>query len=202
MNKTDFLNDLSTALSGLPQTEIQKSLDYYSEIIDDASEDGEDEQAVIERLGSVNIIAEKIINETPLTTLVKENIRNRHISAAAAVLLILGSPLWISLSVAALAIVFAFYISIWAILISLFACCIASAAAGAVLLIASPFIVAENALQAALAFGLSLMSIGAAIFLLYLSVFLTKQLIKLTIYTARKIKNSVIRKGDTSNDKK
>lgn len=202
MNKTDFLNDLRAALSGLPQAEIQKSLDYYSEIIDDAAEDGEDEQAVIERLGSVNVIAEKIINETPLTTLVKENIKSWHIGAAAAVLLILGSPVWLPLPVAALTIIFTFYISIWAVLISLFACCLATAAAGAVLLIASPFIIAESALQAALAFGLSLMSMGAAILLFYLSVFLTKQLIKLTIYTAGKIKNSVIRKGDTTNDKK
>ena len=35
MNKDEFLNDLRHALKGLPYEEVNKTLDYYSELIDD-----------------------------------------------------------------------------------------------------------------------------------------------------------------------
>lgn len=33
MNKNDFLNQLTSALSGLPQEEVKKTLDYYGMIM-------------------------------------------------------------------------------------------------------------------------------------------------------------------------
>lgn len=39
MNKDEFLNDLRHALKGLPYEEVNKTLDYYSELIDDAVEE-------------------------------------------------------------------------------------------------------------------------------------------------------------------
>ena len=35
MTKSEFLSALENRLSGLPKDDVQKSIDYYSEIIDD-----------------------------------------------------------------------------------------------------------------------------------------------------------------------
>ncbi|MCD8181470.1 MAG: hypothetical protein LUF26_08340 [Firmicutes bacterium] len=41
MNKSEFLSGLEDRLRGLPYEEIKKTTDYYSEMIDDAVENGE-----------------------------------------------------------------------------------------------------------------------------------------------------------------
>ena len=43
MNKSEFLWELRKKLSGLPDEDILRSLDYYGEIIDDCVENGLDE---------------------------------------------------------------------------------------------------------------------------------------------------------------
>ena len=40
MNKQEFLDALQGGLSGLPKEDLQRILDFYSEIIDDCVEDG------------------------------------------------------------------------------------------------------------------------------------------------------------------
>lgn len=82
MNKSEFLSGLEDRLRGFPQEEIKKTTDYYSEMIDDAVENGESEQDVTARLGSMDNIAEKIINELPLSKIVKADVKERKISAA------------------------------------------------------------------------------------------------------------------------
>ena len=46
MTKSAFLAELSGRLTALPQSEIEKSVAYYSEIIDDRIEEGLDEETM------------------------------------------------------------------------------------------------------------------------------------------------------------
>ena len=57
MNKQQFLNALAEALKKLPREERYRTLSYYDELIDDRIEDGQNEYAVVESLGSPEAIA-------------------------------------------------------------------------------------------------------------------------------------------------
>ena len=194
MNKNEFLNQITNALSGLPQEEIKKTLDYYSEIIDDAVEDGDDEQEVIARLGSIDDIAEKIINETPIRKFVKEDVKNYNMSIPVIILLIIGSPIWLSLLISALSVVFSVYAAIWTVIASLFAVFAALALSGVALIIASPFLIGVKPLEAMFSFGTALVCAGISVFFFFLSVWSAKMIIKLTVLAVRKIKDIFIKK--------
>lgn len=51
MQKTEFLDRLRTALADLPAEELEKTLGYYAEMIEDRMEDGMDEEAAVAAMG-------------------------------------------------------------------------------------------------------------------------------------------------------
>jgi len=61
MNKAEFLAEIRRKIQGLPQSDIEKFLDYYAEMIDDYTEDGHTEEEAIRELGSVEQIVEQIL---------------------------------------------------------------------------------------------------------------------------------------------
>lgn len=201
MNKEEFINSLRATLSGLPTEEIEKSVDFYSEIIDDAVENGESEQEVITRLGNIEEIARKIINETPLSRVVKEKVKKKSLSTSEIVLIIALSPVWFSLAVAVLSVVVSVYVTLWSVIAALFAVFAFFALSGIALLITSPFLIASAPFKAMLDFGVALLLIGLAVFLFYLSVLCAKLIIKLTVFTVQKIKNLLV-KGGADNEKR
>ncbi len=122
MNKEQFLLDLASALSGLPDEDIEQSLEYYSEMIDDRVEDGLSEEEAVADLGSIGEIRAQIIKDTPIAKIVKKRVKTkRALSGLEITLLIVGFPIWFSLLVAAFSAAFSIYISLWAVLISLYA---------------------------------------------------------------------------------
>lgn len=123
MNKIQFLTELEKRLEGLPEADIKTSLDFYSEMIDDCTEDGLSEEEAISQIGQPQEIAKQILINTPILRLVKENIKSKHrMRAWEIVLLALGSPIWLSLAIAAAAVVISVYVSLWAVVIALWAC--------------------------------------------------------------------------------
>lgn len=122
MNKTDFLLDLTEKLSLLPVEELEERWSFYSEIIDDRMDEGLSEEEAVAELGTVDEIADQILKDIPLAKLVKEKIRpKRRFQVWEILLLILGSPVWLPLLVAAFAVVLSVYIAIWAVDISMWA---------------------------------------------------------------------------------
>ena len=122
MTKMQFLMSLHNKLSGLPQNEIEERLNFYSEMIEDRIEEGVSEEEAVAQIGTVDEIAEQIIADIPLTKIAKEKIKpKRRIKAWEIVLLILGSPLWLSVLIAIFAVIFSFYVCLWAVIISLWA---------------------------------------------------------------------------------
>lgn len=194
MTKNDFLNKLESALSGLPHEEIKKTLDYYSEIIDDAVEDGRNETEVIAGLGSIEGIAGKIIDETPIRKFLKEDVRDSHIGVSVIVLLIVTSPVWFPILTAAFAIAFSLYITLWAIVASFFAVFAVLALCGVCMLVASPFLIAVRPLKSMAAFGLAFVCAGLSVFIFYLSLWCAKVTIKFTLFIIRGIKNVFIKR--------
>jgi Predicted membrane protein len=138
MTKKQFLDRLGKSLNGLPQEDISERLTFYGEMIDDRAEEGLTEEEAVAGIGSVEEIASQILEETPFARLVKERVKpKRRITAWEIVLLAVGSPVWLSLLIALLAVVLSLYVVFWAAVIclwaaevSLIACALAGAAAG------------------------------------------------------------------------
>ena len=136
MRKQEFLTQLRKGLSGLPQDDIEERLPFYSEMIDDQIEEGLAEEEAVSAVGSVDEIVAQIVADTPLARIAKERMKtNRKFRVWEIVLLALGSPVWLSLGVAAVAVVFSLYISLWSVVISLWAvfASLAACAVGCVL---------------------------------------------------------------------
>ncbi len=120
MTKQGFLAALRAGLSGLPQSDIDERVSFYAEMIDDRMEEGLSEEEAVVAVGSVNDIVRQVVDEYPFSALFKTRIRARKpMSALTIVLLVLGSPVWLSLLIAAFAVVFSVWISLWAIIVSL-----------------------------------------------------------------------------------
>ena len=114
MTKTEFLDELRSRLSGLPQSDLDERLLYFREMIDDRMEDGLTEEEAVSDIGSVDEIVDHIMEETPLSKLVRENAkRTRALKAWEILLLVLGAPLWLSLILAAIAVCLSLYAALW-----------------------------------------------------------------------------------------
>ena len=121
MRKKEFLDQLRRALTALPNNDADERLNFYAEMIDDRMEDGMCEEEAVASVGTAEEIATQILAETPLTKIVKEKIKGKKRSALEITLLCLGSPIWGSLLISALAVVFSVYVSAWAVIVSLWA---------------------------------------------------------------------------------
>ena len=67
MKKNEFLAELRGRLAGLSEADLNRSLDYYAEMIDDRMEDGLSEDEAVNAVGTPAVIAEDILKEMPLT---------------------------------------------------------------------------------------------------------------------------------------
>lgn len=194
MNKDEFLNNLCHALKGLPYEEVNKTLDYYSELIDDAVEDGADEKTFIASLEDAETIAERITDETSIRKLVAREVKGKRFSVPAIILIIVGSPVWLSILIAVAASLLALYVSVWSVVVSFFAADVAFAASAVLAVVAMPFVFAESVAKALFFLGTAIACAGIAILGFFGCVWCTKKLIQFTMFIVRKIKYKFIRK--------
>ena len=197
MSKADFLRLLERALMQLSEEERQKNLEYYSELLDDMLEEGMTEAEATAKLGSPNQIAQSILQEMPLGKLVSTRMKPKSgWTPLAIVLAVVGSPVWVPLLLATVAIVLAVFVSIWALGFAAVAVVIALAVA----VVAAPIFAVR---AATLTLPVGLLLLGAGLVLLGLCVLgglmaveLCKLLWQLTVWLAHKIKGLFIRKEE------
>jgi len=195
MTKREFLDDLKSRLSQLPPDEIGKRLAYYAELIDDMTEDGMDEHAAVEKLGDISKIAEDILREQPLQTLVKSRVKPRGgWTALNIILLVLGFPVWFPILMAIFAVVFSIYVVIWSVVVVLFAVVFAIAASGLALIVGGIWNMFHNPLLALMVLGSGVALAGLSILAFLGAIYTAKGLAKLTVLIARGIKSLFIRK--------
>ena len=198
MNKQIFLSELRTRLSGLPQEDIEERLGFYEEMIDDRMEDGCSEEEAVAGVGSINEIVSQILADYPLSKLVKEKVKPKHkLRAWEIVLLVLGSPIWLCLLIAAFVVIFALYVVLWALIVVLWAVEISlmisvlACVAGAVILT-----VQGQGLLGLAALGAGIFCAGLSIFLFFGCKGATKGAAILTKKIALGIKSLFIGKGE------
>ena len=112
MNKKEFLVRLQKGLSRLPAKEREERLTFYSEGIDDRIEEGLFEEDAVAALGCVDeIVAQALEEGAALKEEKTEKCKKKK--AWGITLVVLGSPLWLSLLIAAIVVVISIYAAVW-----------------------------------------------------------------------------------------
>lgn len=182
MTKQEFLASLREGLRGLPPADIEERIAFYDEMIDDRMEEGLTEEEALAELGSVESVIAQITAETPLVKLVKEKVRRerkRSGKGLTTVLLALGSPIWVSLLIAAFAVVLSLAAAAWSVVISLYAAALSLAVGGVAFVAFSVvYILRGNLPGAAFAVGAGLAAVGLGLLLFPACNTLAKGLVK------------------------
>ncbi len=196
MKKNEFLAELKERLAGLSEADLNRSIDYYTEMIDDRMEDGIFEEEAVNAVGTPGEIAGEILGEMSLTKLVKARVKPKgQMAAWEVVLLILGSPLWLSLLIALFAVVLSLYIAFGAVIISLWATVLALGAAALAGVGALFTAIAGGHVWAGIAlFGAGVFLAGLTIFAYYGCLYATKGICFLGKKMFRLMKYCFIRK--------
>lgn len=207
MTKLDFILALQKELTTLPKEDVQQRLTFYSEMIDDRVEEGISEEDAVAQIGSVEEIAAQILAEYSAEELAsveeipakKEEKSKRRIKTWERVLLILGSPLWLSLVITILAVAFSIVVSVlaaafsvivslWAVFVSLIVCAFALPVA------AIYFICIGYGYSGLATIGAGLFCGGLAILFFYACKGITKGIAYLTVKIVIFLKNRLKRK--------
>ena len=192
MKKQEFLDELKKALWALSEDEQKSSLEYYAEMIDDRMEDGLSEEEAVAAIGTLDEIVEQIMSESPHAPVVVNKEEKQTVQPKQAkekgrvqpwiiVLLILGAPLWISLVGGLGSGVLGIYVSLWAVVIALYATTFALAVCAIGLLIATfSLLWIRRFGKGAVLVGGALVCAGLAILFFLLSNLAAKGLVALT----------------------
>ena len=194
MNKEIFLTELEKHLSEISKNDRKQWLDYYSEMIDDRTEDGLSEEEALLMIGSPIDISQQIKSEQPLAKLVGQRIKpKRKLRAWEIVLLVLGFPIWGSILISLAAVVLCLYISAWALIISLWAAELSFAASGVagVLAFIPVGCLQGNYPSALFLLGAGLVLIGLSVFFFFACKALTKGFCKATKALLRSVKTGL-----------
>ena len=196
MKKSEFLNCLRASLGGLPREDVERSEEYYSEMIDDRMEEGLSEEDAVREIGSIEEIVAQTLSEIPLSKLVREKIRpKKRLNAWVIVLLALGSPIWLSLIVSAFAVLISLYATIWSVAVSLWSVFVSFVASGFAGVVAGIAVgVFQNPLAGIALFGLGLVCAGLSAFFFFGCKATTKGTVLLTKGMALAIKKLLIGK--------
>ncbi len=195
MNKEQFIAELRQRLSQLPLSEIDKSAAYYEEMIDDMVEDGKTEEEAVAALEDVGIIAERILQETPIHTLVKSKVKPKGgWNVLAVILIILGTPVWLPLALAFAGIVLALYAVVWSLLVAFIALVVCMVFGGAAVFIAAVLLLSSTPAGAAFLSGCALICIGLGILLVLGLKGAVAATLRLSAWIGRSIKSILIRK--------
>lgn len=196
MKKHEFLARLREGLAGLSHEDIEERAAFYSEMIDDRVEEGLSEEEAVLEIGNADEIAARIIADASRPTGISASDKpKRKLKAWEIVLLAVGSPVWLSLLIAAVAVVFSLYISLWACVISLWAVDLALAVCmlGCVL-IGVTMTAHGYIINGLLMFGAALLCAGLAVFLFFGSLAATKGAVWLVKWLCRKIRSLFTKK--------
>ena len=196
MKRVEFLEALKARLWALPEADIQCSLDYYSEMIDDRMEDGLTEEEAVAAIGNLEEIVQQILGETPRPPVVvepakKEKPAKDNTKIWLIILLILGSPVLISLAASAAATVLSVYVSLWTVVIVLYAGFLALAVSSVGCIVGS-FFMFGGVTGGIVAWGAAMVCAGLAILLLLLANLAAKGMVKLT----KLVWNSIFRRKE------
>jgi uncharacterized membrane protein len=165
MTKNDYILSLYERLLHLPQDELEERFRFYSEMIDDRMEEGVPEEEAVAAIGTVEEIAAQIAADIFPVNPQKVKAQKQR-TAGEIILLVLGSPVWVPLLIAAFTVGLALYISLWSVIVSLWAVFGSVVACGVAGIVAGVDFALNGYASSGLALlGVSVVCLGLAIFL-------------------------------------
>lgn len=200
MNRQTFFYELRKGLAGLPKADVEKTVEYYNEVIDDRIEEGLSESEAVATLGPVEQIVPQILADVPLPQLVRERIaKQRKLRAWEIVLLIVGAPLWFPLLLTGIILIFTFFLVIWILIFTLYIIVLSFGLSGIASLVFSVIgFVSGDLTQGLLWLGTGLLMLGLTVLLLLASNKLAAVLAKLSRKVLHAMKTRLARKGAPS----
>ena len=198
MTKDEFMASLRKALSGLPDSEISRTLDFYDEMIDDRIEDGMTESAAVEAAGPIETIVAQAVTAAPLGKLVRERVRPKgalHVWEIA--LIVVGSPVWLPLLAAAVAVMIAVYAVLWSLALAVWCACLGLGAGalgslGCMVL----WLIRSGPFPALAALGSAFVCAGGAILLFFGAKLATRGIIWLSCRVTHFIKARFVKRSE------
>lgn len=179
MIKVEFLAELERRLKSLPKAEVDRAIQFYSEMIDDRKEEGLTEPEAVAALGELDDIVNEALTGASSGQPVEYRRKkpNNHV-----VLLILGSPLWFVMIVLGICVWFMLILALWmlvlagwmvalmldiavgavlfAALVTVWALAIGLLAGGAACCFSAPFLLTRGFLTALFNGGMGLVGLG------------------------------------------
>lgn len=186
MTREEFLNRLGELLACLPAEQIEETKAFYAEAIADRMEDGMTEKEAVAALGTPGEVAEATLDDLPAVPRAIARTRRRS-NVLLWVLVILGSPVWLSLLVAFAAVALSVYVCIWALALCVW---VVDAALGAVGLAALALVAAGIAIgnvpYALAMLGSGLALIGGALLVGAAAWVISKQIARISALWVKK----------------
>ena len=175
MKKTEFLALLRQRLNQLPPKDVEQTLEYYNEMIDDYIESGYSPEAAVAKMGRVDDIATQILAGAQNPAFGAYGMQKTRKSGLTVCLLILGFPLWFPLFITAFCLLLTAAIVIgtlamvvpWSLVVSF------GASALGLLLAVAIVLTGEGIAAATLVLGTALVLAALCIFSLWVALRLT-----------------------------
>ncbi len=177
MNKAEFLNELSFCLQHMNDSEKNKFIIYYDEMISDYVENGMTEEDAVDKIGSPKKIAEELLDDSGS---VKISLPSTGIKGLNVLLTVLGFPLWGSLLLAFILMVFSLYVIIWCVPFATGALSIGFFTTSIIGIVGSPFVMIKSVSIGIMQLGTGIASVGISLLLGFATIDLSKKLIILT----------------------
>ncbi|MFJ6265451.1 DUF1700 domain-containing protein [Lysinibacillus xylanilyticus] len=196
MNRASFLKKLRGKLQRLPAHEIDAALAYYEEYFDEAGE--ENEQRVIQQLGSPSHVASQIMADYALKDLEATSTSTstkKNMSAIWLIILaIISAPLSLPLLVVAIALIFSFGAVIFSVIIAIIATVLSIFFGGIVALISGFFILTQHWPTALLFMGVGFIVTGLGILLFPIVARLIKTIVVVCVEALGKLFHKITKK--------
>ncbi len=178
MTKREFLRNLQDALQALPYEERNEALDYYENYFEEAGL--ENEQSIINELGDIKDLAQKILNNEPLLPQAvkkvqkeegllekddkekKENFFSNN-KWLIIILLVVTSPIWFSAALSVLGTVLGFVFGIISLALGLVVGSMGMAIASLVVFVGGFFFISVLPGGYLIPLGVTLLLVGFAI---------------------------------------
>lgn len=187
MTKQEFLERLRTLLACLPADQVDDSVAFYAEAIDDRMEDGMTEAEAVAAMGTPGDAAEAILDELPAVPRAIVKTRRKS-NVLLWVLVIVGSPVWVVLALGFAAMALGVYIAIWAIALSVWivaAALVAMAPVLGTLAVCGGFV--GNIPYVVCSAGEALALLGAGLLVGFAAWAVSKQLARLSVLWVKKM---------------
>ncbi|MGE8001363.1 DUF1700 domain-containing protein [Lysinibacillus sp. NPDC093190] len=194
MNRASYLKKLRGKLQRLPAHEVDAALAYYEEYFDEAGE--ENEQRVIQQLGSPSHVASQIMADYALKDLeATSTSTKKNVSAIWLIILaIISAPLSLPLLVVAIALIFSFGAVIFSVIIAIIATVLSIFFGGIVALISGFFILTQHWPTALLFMGVGFIVTGLGTLLFPIVARLIKTIVVVCVEALGKLFHKMMKK--------